>query len=134
MRDRYEASPLPPAAADVRAEDSRPVGPPGKCTYCRETIGDNHKPECVVMIERTEEAAVVGEFYDIATYPDGLFALFFFPNGEKGNGGVESAMAFRDDDGVIRGGWSHGGPNSGSDFEFYEPPTMWSRCPFPRPA
>jgi hypothetical protein len=65
----------------------------------------------------------------IETYQDGDFVTFWFPNGERGVGGKETAMAFRDDDGVIRSGWSHGGPNSGYDFDFCEPPTMWCRLP-----
>ena len=69
----------------------------------------------------------LGHWEPITSYNDGDFVLFWFPNGERGVGGIETAMAFRDDDGVIRTGWTHGGPNSGGDFDFCEPPTMWAR-------
>lgn len=32
----------------VRPGDSRPIGPAGHCTYCREPIGSDHKPDCVI--------------------------------------------------------------------------------------
>ena len=32
----------------VHPNDSRPIGPPGRCTYCREPIGSTHTSECVI--------------------------------------------------------------------------------------
>ncbi len=32
----------------VKAEDSRPIGPAGHCTYCKEPIGSPHTWECVI--------------------------------------------------------------------------------------
>lgn len=113
----------------VRDDDARPAGAPDECFYCRAPMGTNHNDGCVVTDIRRLEAAPIGEWQPIETYRDGDFVLFWFPYGEKGIGGIESAMAFRDDDGVIRRGWSHGGPNSGWDFDFCEPPTMWAKPP-----
>lgn len=112
----------------VRQEDARSSGKPGEC-YCGAKVGHHHANGCVIIQHRMLEATPVGVWQPIDTYQDGDFVLFWFPNGEKGRGGKETAMAFRDDDGLIRDGWTHGGPNSGSDFEFCEPPTMWCRLP-----
>lgn len=113
----------------VRQNDVRPAGNPNDCFYCLSPLGVDHKDHCVVIQLRRLDAAPIGEFQPIETYRDGDFVMFLFPNGEKGNGGIETAMSFKDDDGVYRVGWSHGGPNSGLDFEFIEPPCMWARLP-----
>jgi hypothetical protein len=65
----------------------------------------------------------------IATVPEGEHVLLWFPNGEKGTGGFEAATVFRAPDGWLDCGWTHGGPNSGSDWEFCEQPTLWMRGP-----
>lgn len=119
----------PVADLTVRADDARPAGSPDRCFYCEAMIGAHHQPDCVVVGFRVIEAAEFGVLYPIASYPKGHHALFWFPNGEKGVGGYETARAYPDDDGVYRTGWTHGGPNSGTDFDFCEPPTMWTKLP-----
>jgi len=74
------------------------------------------------------------DWQPISTYNEGDFVIFWFPNGERGNGGMDMAMAWRENDGSIISGWSHGGPNSGLDFDFCEPPTMWCWPPDDPPA
>lgn len=111
----------------VEPEDERPARADGTCFYCAQPIGDDHVESCVIVTGRRLDAMPLGHWEPIASYNDGDFVLFWFPNGERGVGGIETAMAFRDDDGVIRTGWTHGGPNSGGDFDFCEPPTMWAR-------
>lgn len=115
----------------VRAEDSRPVGPAGACTYCWSLIGSDHVETCVILSSRRLDAAPVGVWQPIETYHDGDFVLFWFPCGERGNGAMETAMAFRESGGRWNF-WTHGGPNSGSDFEpgnEGEAPTKWCRLP-----
>lgn len=113
----------------VRIDDARPAGRPDECFYCRSDMGAIHKDECVIISMRRLEAAPIGIWQPIETYRDGDYATFWMPNGERGNGGMEMGMAFRDDDGLIRSAWTHGGANSGLDFDFHEPPTMWCRNP-----
>lgn len=113
----------------VRQEDARPAGKADECFYCRAKVGRHHANGCVIIQHRMLEATPIGVWQPIDTYQDGDFVLFWFPDGEKGVGGKETAMAFRDDDGIIRSGWTHGGPNAGSDFDFCEPPTMWCKLP-----
>lgn len=117
----------------VRAGDARPAGAPDECFYCRSKMGAEHKDDCIIIDGRILDAMPSGVWQPIETYRDGWFVLFWFPYGERGIGGIQAAMAYRDDDDVIRSGWSHGGPNSGWDFEFCEPPTMWAKPP-DRPA
>jgi hypothetical protein len=57
--------------------------------------------------------------------------LLYFPHGERGAGGIEAATIFRNGDKWDTGGWTHGGPNSGSDWEFCEQPTHWMPLPEP---
>ncbi len=67
----------------------------------------------------------------IATVPEGTHVLLWFPLGERGVGGMETAMVFRgypDNPGGLSY-WTHGGPNSGSDWEPREPPTHWRHLP-----
>lgn len=114
----------------VREEDSRPIGPAGACTYCGQSIGDEHAESCAIIDDRRLDAAPIGVWQPIDTYRDGDFVLFWFPRGQRGNGAKETAMAFRDSSGWSF--WTHGGPNSGSDFEPGGPgevPTMWCRLP-----
>lgn len=127
---------VPPAPdLTVRADDERPLRMDGTCFYCRAPMGGQHRTgerECVIVGFRVMEAAEVGVPYDIATYPFGHHALLWFPEGEKGVGGWEAATCYEPDPGgVIDHGWTHGGPNSGSDWEFVEPPTLWARLPDP---
>jgi hypothetical protein len=68
----------------------------------------------------------------IDTVPDGEHVLLWFPDGERGIGGIEAATVFHKDDGSLdHHGWTHGGPNSGSDWEFCEQPTRWRPLPAP---
>ncbi len=113
----------------VRAGDARPLGKPDECFFCKQRMGSAHNDDCVILNERILEATPIGVWQPIDTYRDGDRVLFWFPNGERGNGGMETAMAFRDEDGELRTGWTHGGPNAGSDFSFCEPPTKWCRLP-----
>lgn len=73
----------------------------------------------------------MGEWQPMETYKDGDHVLFYFPHGERGNGGIETAMLFRRGD--CWDFWTHGGPNSGSDFEVAdnERPTMWRHYDWP---
>lgn len=114
----------------VMPGDTAPVGPVGHCTWCRKPHGSNHEEGCPVLNGRRYDAAP-REWLPIDTYMEGYHALFYFPEGERGIGGIEAATSYRDDDGKIRGGWSHGGPNSGSDFDFCEEPTHWMPLPEP---
>ena len=74
----------------------------------------------------------MSEWQPIETLRDGEHVLLYFPIGERGVGGRETAMVFRHDDEWSY--WSHGGPNSGSDFEPSrdgERPTHWMPLPEP---
>lgn len=126
-----DSKPVDPWTWDtkVRQDDVRPLGNPNECFYCLNPLGKDHKEDCVVMNIRRLDAAPVGVFQPMETYRDGDFVMFLFPNGEKGIGGIETAMSFKDHDGTYKEGWTHGGPNSGLDFEFPEPPCMWARLP-----
>jgi hypothetical protein len=57
----------------------------------------------------------------IETVPEGRHVLFYFPNGDRGVGGMEAATIYDRDE--LDCGWSHGGANSGSDLGFCEKPT-----------
>ncbi|MFT4056743.1 MAG: hypothetical protein QM681_19720 [Novosphingobium sp.] len=85
----------------------------------------------LAALKAASDQEKLAKWFDISTYPEGTRAMFWMPNGEKGNGGMEYGVAYRDDDGVVRSAWTDGGPNSGSDFTFHEPPTMWQEAPFP---
>lgn len=74
------------------------------------------------------------------TVPEGVHVLLYFPNGEKGIGGIECATVYRDephlDNGVcphLKGFsfWTHGGTNSGSDWYPDELPSHWMLLPEP---
>lgn len=72
----------------------------------------------------------------IETVPEGEHVLLWFPQGERGNGGMETATVIRHDDGGLSF-WSHGGPNSGMDFEPSvegDLPTHWMKLPEPPAA
>lgn len=86
---------------------------------------------CRGLAIREALCALPDAWQPIETYEDGTHVLFWFPNGEKGIGGIEAATAYRDKDGLITGGWTHGGPNSGLDFDFPESPTHWQALPEP---
>lgn len=87
-----------------------------------------------------EHAALqsISDGYDwqpIETVPEGENVLLFFPEGERGNGGVEAGMIFYDPAGApdLTCAWTHGGPNAGSDWSFERTgkPTRWCRIKFP---
>lgn len=69
----------------------------------------------------------------IDTVPEGVHVLLWFPKGEHGIGGIESATVFRNDPHTPHGFsfWTHGGPNSGSDWDTDEAPTYWMPLPSP---
>lgn len=113
----------------VRAEDARPAGKAGECFYCRSPMGQAHCADCVIIGSRIMEAAVFGQPYPMEDYPAGHHVLFWFPKGERGVPAFESGMAFTDDGGAYTRGWSHGGPNSGFDFDFPCPPMAWFKLP-----
>lgn len=118
----------------VEAEDSRPVGPEGHCTYCGAPIGADHKAECVIISIRRFDALPVSVWLTMDSYADGNHALFYWPQGERGIGGMETATLYRSDHGHWFY-WTHGGPNGGMDFEPRndERPTAWMRLP-PHPV
>lgn len=81
-------------------------------------------------------AALAG-WQPIETVPEGEHVLLWFPKGEKGNGGMECARLYRESDGGLPpGGWTHGGPNSGSDWDwgYDDMPTHWMPLPAPPAA
>ena len=80
---------------------------------------------------------MVMDWQPIETMPEGQHILLFWPDGEKGVGGIECATVYKNDD-VPLGGigwsyWTHGGPNSGLDWEPRndERPTHWMPLPAP---
>lgn len=66
----------------------------------------------------------------IETAPEGEHILLWFPVGERGVGGIEAATIFREG-GRIVSFWTHGGPNSGFDWDSNEQPTHWMPLPEP---
>ena len=73
----------------------------------------------------------MADWQPIDAAPEGEHILLWFPNGERGIGGIEAGTIFRD---VITGkwdtcAWTHGGPNSGYDWSFTEQPTHWMPLP-----
>lgn len=77
----------------------------------------------------------MSDWRPIDTLPEGESVLLWFPHGEKGIGGMECAMVFFGDTQSPTGMsfWTHGGPNSGSDWEPRdgEKPTHWMPLPPP---
>lgn len=67
----------------------------------------------------------------ISSLPEGEHVLLYWPHGELGVGGIECGMVFRFDG--VWSYWTHGGPNSGSDWEPAngEMPTNWMPLPDP---
>lgn len=76
-----------------------------------------------------------GDWRPIETVPQGEHVLLYWPEGERGNGGMECATVYHGDPMSF---WTHGGPNSGLDWEPRndEKPTHWMPLPDPpaRPA
>lgn len=68
-------------------------------------------------------------------YVEGRHAVFWFPHGDRGLGGFEAASTYLETvawDGLKeikgwKGGWTLGGPNAGSDWDFDEPPTLFMK-------
>jgi hypothetical protein len=86
----------------------------------------------------------MSEWNPIETIPEGKHALLWFPQGEKGIGGMECGTCFWDERHDPKANsihvyekwlskWTHGGPNSGLDFETSncEMPTHWMPLPEP---
>jgi hypothetical protein len=71
----------------------------------------------------------------IDSLPEGENVLLYWPKGERGCGGMDCAMVYLDDAYGPTGMafWTHGGPNSGSDWEprNHEKPTHWMPLPEP---
>jgi hypothetical protein len=75
----------------------------------------------------------VSEWKPIGTAPEGVHILLWFPVGERGDGGIEAATIYFYNLGI--GLWTHGGPNSGSDWSVRgDSPTHWMPLPAPPPA
>lgn len=83
-----------------------------------------------VLVYSEDERPFV--WHPIETLPEGEHVALFFPDGERGGGGVEMATVFTDDGRWSY--WTHGGPNSGLDWEPHndERPTMWMKVPMPK--
>jgi hypothetical protein len=77
----------------------------------------------------------MSEWQPIETAPEGEHILLYWQSGERGNGGMECAMIFREDPISPTGMsfWTHGGPNAGIDWEPRdgEQPTHWMPLPEP---
>lgn len=75
------------------------------------------------------------EWRPIETAPEGEHVMLWWPEGERGIGGIECATIFRGDPHSSTGMsfWTHGGPNSGTDWEprNSEKPTHWQPLPSP---
>ncbi len=73
-----------------------------------------------------------GRWFPISSLPEGRHVLLYWQDGERGAGGTECATVFRGPGGEWSY-WTHGGPNSGSDWEPYnrEKPTHWMPLPEP---
>lgn len=73
------------------------------------------------------------EWFPIASVPEGEHVMLFWPEGEKGVGGIECATVYRNDDSIFSpcgyNFWTHGGPNAGSDWSTKEAPTLWMPLP-----
>ncbi len=71
----------------------------------------------------------------IETAPEGEHIMLYWPEGEKGVGGIECATIYKTDYWALTGYdyWTHGGPNAGLDWEprNSEKPTHWH--PLPKP-
>lgn len=87
--------------------------------------------EAADFIEQQASTIERMDWQPIASVPAGEHVLLYFPNGERGVGGIEAATVFPDNGDGLTGGWTHGGPNSGSDWEFCERPTHWMPLPEP---
>jgi hypothetical protein len=75
----------------------------------------------------------MNDWQPIETLPEGEHVLLYWTKGERGGGGIECATVFRGLIGYDWSYWTHGGPNSGSDWETrdYEIPTHWMPLPEP---
>lgn len=100
--------------------------------------GDRRRPPAKHIVEDVVNAyagALVpsGPWFPIESLPEGRNVLLYFPYGEKGVGGMECAMVFRSELDGSWSYWTHGGPNSGSDWEPRddERPTHWMPLPEP---
>lgn len=75
------------------------------------------------------------DWQPIETLPEGEHVALYWPEGEKGAGGIECATVFFNDYASPTGMsfWTHGGPNSGLDWEprDSEKPTHWARLNAP---
>lgn len=75
------------------------------------------------------------QWQPIDSVPEGKNVLLFWPIGQKGNGGMECAVVYRDE--TEKSGfsyWTHGGANAGWDFQDPcngEKPTHWMPLPAP---
>jgi hypothetical protein len=71
-------------------------------------------------------------WFPIDSLPEGEHVQLYWPHGEKGVGGIECATVFRQW-GEPWHYWTHGGPNSGLDFDPRddEKPTHWRPLPAP---
>jgi hypothetical protein len=108
------------------------------------TSEDGTRTEPVQRLERAlaEQAALIralpvpepaaDAWQPMETCPEGEHVLLWLQNGEKGNGGIETATVFFDEPNWTY--WTHGGTNAGDDFELIERPTMWQPCPAPPKA
>ena len=67
----------------------------------------------------------------IDTVPEGEQVLVWFERGQRGVGAMECAVVFKGDANAPGGYslWTHGGPNSGSDWQLDSAPTHWRPLP-----
>lgn len=78
---------------------------------------------------------MMSAWQSIETVPTGVHVLLYWPYGERGNGGIETATVYRGIEPMHDplSFWTHGGPNSGADWmpANNEMPTHWMPLPAP---
>lgn len=99
--------------------------------------------DTAALLREAADAIEVAGWQPIETLPEGEHVLLYWRQGERGAGGMECATVFRNDnpDNLLPPMffWTHGGPNSGSDWDPKEDhktdepemPSFWMKLPDP---